>query len=113
MPMRSTSVANAGEVHPNPFVGQVEHRVSIRIDVSGLTSREVDQYGFLKPGVLFRKNGTLAGAPGREQEVVIAGGAAGNHTVTGIVAADRLLEVTYFAGAGTDVTDIADVTSQY
>ena len=44
---------------------------------------------------------------------VISGGAAGDHTVTGIAADDQLVEVIYFAGAGSDVTDVADLTSEF
>ena len=44
---------------------------------------------------------------------VVAGGAAGDHTVTGIATDDQIVEVMYFAGAGTDVTDVADLTSEF
>lgn len=44
---------------------------------------------------------------------VIAGGAAGNHTVTGIRVGDELVSVIHVAGAGTDVTDIANLTSEF
>lgn len=44
---------------------------------------------------------------------VVAGGAAGNFTVTGIATADALIGVLHVAGAGTDVTDIADLTSEF
>ena len=44
---------------------------------------------------------------------LIAGGAAGNHTVTGIATADALIQVLYFVGAGTDVTDVSDLTSEF
>lgn len=113
MPMRQRSLATEGEVHPNPFLGPVDHRVAIRVDVSGLTSREVDAYGFLKPGVPLRKNGTLAGAPAMEKEVFVNGGAAGNITISGIVAADRILEVTYFPVSGGNVTGVQDLTAEF
>lgn len=54
---------------------------------------------------------------------VIAGGAAGAHTVTGISPGsggdqpsnlgDALIAVLQLVGAGTDVTDIADLTSEF
>lgn len=44
---------------------------------------------------------------------VVAGAAAGNFTVTGIATADELVTVLYFAGAGTDVTNVADLTSEF
>lgn len=44
---------------------------------------------------------------------VVTGGAAGDHTVTGIATTDELVLVLYFVGAGTDVTDITDLTSEF
>lgn len=44
---------------------------------------------------------------------VISGGSAGAHTVTGITTSDELVLVLQVAGAGTDVTDIADLTSEF
>lgn len=44
---------------------------------------------------------------------VVAGGAAGNFTVTGIATADALVAVILHTGAGTDVTDISDLTSEF
>ena len=46
-------------------------------------------------------------------KAVVAGGAAGNFTVTGIQTADELLLVLHVAGAGSDVTDIEDLTSEF
>lgn len=113
MPMGIRSVQAAGEVHPNPWLGPIDHTVAIRIDVSTLTTAEVDTRGFLKPGVLFRRNGTPAGAQTGEQEVYITGGAAGTLAVSGIAVGDQLLEVTYFVGAGTTVTNVSDLTAEF
>lgn len=44
---------------------------------------------------------------------VVAGGAAGNITVTGIATADTLVGVLRMVGAGTDVTDATDLTSEF
>ena len=43
---------------------------------------------------------------------LIAGGAAGDHTVTGLVATDSLRLVLYFVGAGVAVTDVSNLTSE-
>ena len=43
---------------------------------------------------------------------LIAGGAAGNHTVTGIATADALITVLHLPNAGA-VDDIADLTAQF
>lgn len=62
MPMRVTPPAGGGEVHPNPFVGDINHTAPIRVLASGLTVAEVDARGYLKPGVLFRRSGALVTA---------------------------------------------------
>lgn len=44
---------------------------------------------------------------------VVAGGAAGDFTVTGISTTDQLVSVLYFTGAGTDITDLSDLTGEF
>lgn len=44
---------------------------------------------------------------------LITGGAAGNHTLTGVTTADSLIAVMYFVGAGTDVTNVLDIGSEF
>lgn len=44
---------------------------------------------------------------------VIAGGAAGAHAVSGIKPRDELVSVVQYVGAGTDVTDVVDLTSEF
>jgi len=58
-PMDVRSVAAAGEIHPTPFVGPINHTVVITVDVSTLTTAEVDANGYLKPGVILQQNGDL------------------------------------------------------
>lgn len=59
MPLSVTNVAG-GTVHPTPFLGPINHSVPVRVDVSRLSSDEVDAYGFLKPGVILTREGKLA-----------------------------------------------------
>lgn len=47
------------------------------------------------------------------RRTVISGGSAGDHTVSGIETQDRIAAVIQFVGAGTDVTDIADLTDEF
>src|ERR1043165_7609111 len=61
MPMSITTVAG-GTGYGNPFIGGVNHPAQIKVDVSGLTTDEVDQFGYLKPGVPLTKTGILVGA---------------------------------------------------
>lgn len=44
---------------------------------------------------------------------VVAGGSAGNKTVTGIKATDALVIVLALVGAGTAITDVTDLTSEF
>lgn len=61
MPLRIETTAG-GQAHSNPFIGGVNHPAQIKVDVSGLTTAEVDQFGYLKPGVPLTKAGILVGA---------------------------------------------------
>src|SRR5438046_2754800 len=47
------------------------------------------------------------------KRALIAGGAAGNFTVTGIKTTDALSLVLRFIGAGTAITDVSDLTSEF
>jgi len=58
-PMKVTAVLAAGEVHPNPFLGPIDYQAVVRLDVSDMSSDEVDAYGFLKPGVFLTRDGQL------------------------------------------------------
>lgn len=107
--MTRTSVATAGQDYSSPFVGPVHHTDVVRVDVSALTTNEVDTDGLLKPGVPFKANGLLCSrAPGLKQ-AVIAGGAAGAHTVTGIATQDRLVSVHHYTpGSSSTYVDLTD-----
>ena len=47
------------------------------------------------------------------RQAVITGGLAGAHTVTGIKPRDKLVSVLRAIGAGVDVTDITNITSEF
>lgn len=64
---------------------------------------------FLQPVVL----GSGIGGGGFLKKALIAGGAAGDHMVSAINAADELVEVLQFVGAGVAVTNIVDLTSEF
>jgi hypothetical protein len=57
----SVTKTAGGTGYGNPFIGGVNHTAQIKVDVSGLTTDEVDQFGFLKPGVPLSKTGVLIG----------------------------------------------------
>src|SRR5689334_13975055 len=58
MPLRIATAAG-GNSYGNPMVGPVDHTAHVKVDISGLTTDEVDQYGFLKPGVPLTQTGVL------------------------------------------------------
>jgi hypothetical protein len=51
-----------GTSYANPFVGGVDHPLHLKIDLSLLTTDEVDSKGNLKPGVAFDSTGTPVGS---------------------------------------------------
>jgi hypothetical protein len=111
MPMTFETVSAGGSQYATLglFLGPVHHTEPVRLDVSGLTTDEVDTDGYLKPGTPFKKDGTLvARHPGLVQKV-IAGGVAGNHTVSGIGAGDRIVSVVHDTTAGA----LVDLTSEF
>lgn len=61
MPMSITSTDGA-TTYASPFVGPVDHTVHVQVDVSALTSAEVDSKGYLKPGVVLTLAGVVPGA---------------------------------------------------
>jgi hypothetical protein len=50
----------------HPFIGKVLGLQQVVVDISELTTAEVDADGYLKPGVPFKKDGTLADGTGGE-----------------------------------------------
>lgn len=60
MPIRVTTTAG-GTNYANPLVGPADHVAHVKLDISGMTTDEVDTDGYLKPGVLLTKAGILVG----------------------------------------------------
>lgn len=50
--------------HACPFVGEIASTDVVKVDISALTTFEVDSDGYLKPGVPFLKTGLLVTAGG-------------------------------------------------
>ncbi len=89
-----------------------------RLDVSGPLGTVVTQVLYTQQGVYTRTGipGTGWNAwtrGGTQKHAVVAGAAAGNFTVNGINTTDSLDSVLYYVGAGTSVTDVQDLTSQF
>jgi hypothetical protein len=58
MPVKVASVAG-GTAYGHPFIGPMGPLEHVKIDLSVLTSAEVDTNGYLKPGVPFKLAGGL------------------------------------------------------
>lgn len=58
MPIRIEK-KSGGLTHTSPFVGRMDHPLTVDVDISELTTYEVDVNGNLKPGVPFKEDGTL------------------------------------------------------
>lgn len=60
MPIRfkTTPAPNASSIE-SPFVGPIDHTVGIQVNLALLTNKEIDTYGFVKPGVPLTKAGIL------------------------------------------------------
>ena len=57
MPLKvSTTTGTTGYGHP--IVGKAQGLLQVVVDISELTTAEVDADGFLKPGVMFKSDGT-------------------------------------------------------
>lgn len=62
MPIRIESTSQEVKTYGNVFLGPVDHQYQLLIDLSSLTTREIDALGYLKPGVPFTRLGALVGA---------------------------------------------------
>jgi hypothetical protein len=51
-----------GTIHAPVFVGEIQGTDLVWVDISDLTTKEVDADGYLKPGVPFAKDGSLVGS---------------------------------------------------
>lgn len=63
MPIMIEAVATEANTYGKPFVGPgAEYTDVVQVDISDLTTKEVDTFGYLKPGVPFAKAGDLVGS---------------------------------------------------
>jgi hypothetical protein len=61
MPLAITKTVG-GTTYGPVFIGDIDHMQQVLVDISTLTTDEVDADGYLKPGVPFQKDGTLVSA---------------------------------------------------
>lgn len=65
MPLAMKTTAG-GTTYGPVFIGDILGMQQVVVDISELTTNEVDADGYLKPGVPFKKDGTLCDATGGE-----------------------------------------------
>lgn len=58
MPNVLTKISG-GATYADPFLGPASHPAQLKVDVSALTTGEVDAKGYLKPNVPFKRVGSL------------------------------------------------------
>lgn len=58
----SVTTTSGGLTHSPVFVGEIRGTDVVNVDISDLTTKEVDADGYLKPGVPFDKSGNLVGS---------------------------------------------------
>jgi hypothetical protein len=58
MPL-AVSATTGGVAYASPMVGRVDQVLNKKIDLSLLTTDEVDSAGYLKPGCIFKESGNL------------------------------------------------------
>lgn len=64
MPIRISNTAG-GQAYADPFTSENDDAGHVKLDVSVLTTDEVDAYGYLKPGVPLKSDGTLVSGAGQ------------------------------------------------
>jgi len=62
MPISKATLLSSTQAYAPVFDGEIDHSAQIPINVTALTTAEVDSAGYLKPGVPFAKDGTTVGA---------------------------------------------------
>lgn len=61
MPISIASLATEADAYGKVFVGPVDHTDVVVLDISDLTTKEVDALGYIKPGVPLDKSGNTVG----------------------------------------------------
>ncbi len=108
MPLR-ISTTDGGASHGNPFVGPIDHTAHVKVDVSALTTYEIDANGYLKPGVPLTQAGILV-ASGYVFGVTVEAVKVANSNSSADIAAVTVDPFVAVATAGQVSQDIAEDT---
>lgn len=103
--LKRTTTAAGALGYGRIFVGTADAgMLPVMVNFANLTTREVDDRGYLKPGVIFSRNGTLLGPAGSATAVATAGAGNVGNGAFGAVTAD--------AGAATETITLTLITVQ-
>lgn len=80
MPLK-IGTTTGGASHAPVFVGTILNTDVVKVDISDLTTKEVDQYGNIKPGVPLDKSGNLVASTVPVYGVVIEPASIGHATI--------------------------------
>lgn len=97
-------VAAGTTVLIGPYVGTRHYRIAANAGSLSYTTAKVDYPTAAE---------ALAADTASRKAAVIAGGAAGDHTLAAIAVGDTLVSVIRYVGAGVAVTDVTDITSEF
>lgn len=61
-PTVKRNIIGPSKDYGKPMVGRVDHTHQLAINIAALTTREIDDKGYIKPGVVVDKAGILVGA---------------------------------------------------
>lgn len=62
MPIRITGpTGTVTKDYESPFIGPVDHTAPVQVDITGMSNKEIDTKGYLKPGVPLTIDGALVG----------------------------------------------------
>lgn len=69
--MEITQTQAGGDVYASPFIGPVDLRRQLNVDVTALTNTVVDSNGYLKPGTPLQYDGTLVDGASQIAGIVV------------------------------------------
>lgn len=88
MPVIFTTASGSGTTYGNPFLGPLDHTAQISVNLALLTNAEIDDHGYVKPGIPLTKAGILvAGSPAFVYGVTVEAIKVANDNLSGTISA--------------------------
>lgn len=118
-----TIVADANSSGSAVPLGNPGEALGTPVAVAASATVTIGPFATTKRYAIYADAGTLtyttatpdpdAAAAAALKSAVLAGGAAGDHTLTGIAVGDAIVSVRRYIGAGVAVTDVSDLTTEF